>query len=460
MKLERINLENEYLVDMITNNGFVIKKEDKFAPTNVDQLINSSKFMDSEYRCDCGAFIGQDILGQKCPRCGSEITLHSLNFGYTGWIDIAPHKVIAPIYYNILKRAIGNSMLKFVLGDYKADHAVKYNENDKSFEENQKSKKAGMIAANDIRYIIKKIPKAKQIYQGIGHDEFYKRFDEILDACTSKTNEEDIAILKKEKSAVFTSKIPIYSTAFRPVSKTAETMFYPKINKWFSMIASIQCKLEDMLLPIEVIPAINAIQNYWIEAVDHLIKNDISKKAGFIRAEIVGGTFTFSGRSVITLDPGLNADEVDIPLPMAITAYQYKITHMLAVRYHMTLEQAYLKVQNYEDDELVLSMLDEIIAQGQWIFILREPTINFPSIACMKIRRYKKNDDTISLPLEPLEGFNADFDGDALNCCFLPKEVVPEFMAFHYSCMTDYINEKIYISLREWTDISLGCISE
>ena len=37
MKLERINLENEYLVDMITNNGFVIKKEDKLVPTNVDQ---------------------------------------------------------------------------------------------------------------------------------------------------------------------------------------------------------------------------------------------------------------------------------------------------------------------------------------------------------------------------------------------------------------------------------------
>ena len=460
MKLVRSNLEVEYYVDMITNNGFMIKKEDKFAPTNVDQLINSTKFMDCEYRCDCGAFIGQDILGQKCPRCHSEITLHSLNFEYTGWIDIAPHRVITPIYYNILKRAIGIAPLKFILGDYKADHAVKYNENDTSFEENQKSKKSGMIAANDIRHIIKKIPKTKHHYQGIGHDVFYERFDEILDAFTSKTNEEDIRLLKNEKNAVFTSKIPVYSTAFRPVSKTAETMFYPKINKWFSMIASIQCKLEDMILPIEMLSALNTIQNCWNDAVDHLIKNDISKKSGFIRSEIVGGTFCFSGRSVVTFDSSLKADEVDIPLAMFVKAYEYKIAHRLAVRYGKTLEQSYLQVKRYQNDPDVMAIVDELLAEEPWLFILREPTINYASIACMRVRRYKKNDYTISLPPEPLGGFNADFDGDALNCCFLPKEIVPTFYGFHYSCMIDYINEKITVSLREWNDISLGCITE
>ena len=219
MRLERINLENEFLVDMITNNGFVIKKEDQYAPTNVDQLINSSKFMDVEYRCDCGAFIGQDIIGRVCPRCGSEIALHSLNFKYTGWIDISPHHVITPIYYNILKRVLTPNMLKFILGDYKSDLSVPYNENDTNFYENKKSRKTGRVAQNDIAYIIKKIPKSKQIYQGLGHDEFRERFEEVLTACAQK-NQEEVKILLDEKDAVFTSKIPIYSTAFRPVSKT------------------------------------------------------------------------------------------------------------------------------------------------------------------------------------------------------------------------------------------------
>ena len=459
MKSVRFNYEVEYLVDMITNNGFLIKNDDKYSPTNIDALINSSNFMDCEYRCDCGAFIGQDIIGQICPKCHSEIALHSLNFQYTGWLNLSPHKVISPIYYNMLKRVLGVNMLKFILGDYKTDNSVQYNENDVDFENNKKNKKTGRISQNDIAYIQKKIPKSKYMYKGIGHDEFYNRFEEIMTACAPKNNEE-LSILLNEKDDVFTSKIPIYSTAFRPVSKTSETMFYPKINKWFSMMTSIYCKLEDMVLDIEKIQALNFIQNYWIEAVDYVIKNELSKKDGFVRSEIVGGTFSFSARSVIILDISLNADEVDLPLSMVMTAYQYKITHRLAVRYNMTLEQAYLFVNTNENNEIVMKIIDEIISEEQWIFILREPTDNLASIALCKIRNYKVNDDTISLPPEPLSGFNADFDGDALNLAFLPKEVVPDFEAFHYSCMTNYVTENISIDLLSWCDISLGRMSE
>ena len=446
MKLTRINLENEYLRDMAIHNGFLIKNDDKFAPTNVDALINSSKFMDCEYRCDCGAFIGQDIIGQTCPCCGSEIALHSLNFEYTGWINLGKHKIISPVYYNILKRVLGNNMLKFILGDYKSDLSVQYNENDKDFLENKKNKKSGRVSVNDINYIKKKIPKSKHQYQGLGHDVFYERFEEVLTACAPKNNP-DVQMLIDEKDAVFTSKIPIYSTAFRPVSKTSETMFYPKINKWFSMICAVYCQLDDMVLDIEVIQALNFIQNYLIEACEHLITAEISKKTGFVRSEIVGGTFSFSARGVITLDISLRADEIDIPYTMALTAFQFRITHMLATRYNMTLEQAYLFISNSDRDPIVLQLLDEIIAEGQWVFLIREPTINLASIEVCRIRRYKFDDDTISLPQEPLPGFNADFDGDQLNLCFLiDKNIHKEFEPFHLSCMTNFITEKFTMS--------------
>lgn len=459
MKLVRINEEVEFHTDMITHNGFIIQKDNPYAPTNIDHLINASQFTDSEYRCDCGAFIGQDIIGQKCPMCGSEITLHSLNFRYTGWVDLGEHKVITPIYYNMLKRVLGNNMLKYILGDYKSDLAVQYNKNDTDFEKNKKNKKTGRPSQEDIAYIEDKIPKSKRIYRGLGHDEFCRRFEEVLLACAPKSHKE-LPILLNEKEAVFTSKIPIYSTAFRPVSKTSETMFYPKINKPFSMIVAIQCKLDCMVLDVEKIQALNFIQKYWGEAVDHLIKNEVSKKEGFVRSEIVGGTFSFSGRSVITLDISLNVDEVDLPMSMVLTAYQYMITHRLALRYNMTLEQAYLFVNTYERNDIVTGILDEIIAEGQWIIILREPTNNLASIELCKIRRYKPDDDTISLPPEPLGGFNADFDGDALNVLFIPKEIVPEFEAFHRSCMANYVTEKVTIDLKEWCDICLGIMSD
>lgn len=460
--LERINLENEFLIDTITNNGFLInEEEDAYAPINVDNLINSSKFMDVEYRCDCGAFIGQDIIGRTCPRCNTEITLRSLNFNYTGWVDIAPHKVITPSYHPMLKRVMTPNMLKYVLGDYKSDGTVQYNENDVNFAENRKNRKTGRVAQNDIAYIKKKVPKSKYIYEGLGHDAFYNRFEEILTACGKQSDE--MNILLREKEAVFTSKIPIYSTAFRPVSRTSETMFYPKINKSLSQIVSIQCKLKDMVLPIETIQALNFIQNYWLEAVDHLIKNEVSKKEGFVRSEIVGGTFSFSGRGVITLDISLNIDEVDLPLPMLIIAFQYKIAHILSVRYNFTLEQAYLYVRDYKIHPEVIGILQEIINEEQWIMILREPTNNFASIEVCKIRRFKRNDDTISLPPEPLPGYNADFDGDQLNLLFLGSMkdgIVQHFMKFHYSCMTNYITERVSLPLMSWSEICLGIMTD
>ena len=240
-------------------------------------------------------------------------------------------------------------------------------------------------------------------------------------------------------------------------------MFYDKTNKWFSQIVAIQCKLKDMTLPCETIQALNFIQNYWIDMTEHLITDEVSKKDGFVRSEIVGGTFSFSGRAVITLDISLNIDEVDLPLPMCITAFHYKITHILAVRYNLTLEQAYLTVRDYKLHPEVIEILQEVIDKEQWIMILREPTNNMASIEVAKIRRFKFNDDTISLPPEVLSGFNADFDGDQLNVLFLGSEedgIVQHFEAFHYSCMTNYINEKVSIDLMSWSDVCLGLMSE
>lgn len=460
MKAERVNLEIQYLADLATNGGFKLEKEDQYAPTNVDLLVDSSKFTDGEYRCDCGAFQGQELIGQVCPRCKSEITLHSLDFNYTGWIDLKGHKVISPVYYIMLKRVLGTNVLRFILGDYKSKMDVKYNDKDPGRQEEVKQKRAGRVSQDDIRYIEKKVPKAKQIFKGIGHDEFYRRFEEVMEVCAPKNNDE-VAILLSHKEDVFTSYIPIYSTAFRPVSKTSETKFYPKINKWFAMMISDAMSMDNMILDIELIQTLNKIQGYWMDAVEHIIKNEMSKKEGFVRSEIVGGSFSFSGRAVVTLDITLNVDEVDLPYSMVITAYQYRLTYMLATRYNMTLEQAYLFVNTYERNDIIISLLDEIIAEGQWVVYLREPTNNLKSIALSKIRRYKIGDDTMSIPLEVLGGMNADFDGDALDIWFLlDKGLIPKFEAFHRSCLTDRINETVPLDLKEWCAVSMGRMTE
>jgi len=245
MDAVRRNLEVDYMVDMIMHNGFEITKPNKYSEVNIniDALVNSPRFMDTEYTCDCGAFIGRDILGQECPCCHSEIRLRSLNFEYTGWINIGNHKVITPTYYKKLTRVLGKNMLKFILGDYKEDKSVKYNDNDTAFEERKNRKKRGKQAANDINTIRKKIAKIRHYYEGIGHDAFYRHFEEIMRNCSLSQHQEEMETLIEEKESVFTSKIPVYSTAFRPVVKTSEDLKYPKVNKFFSSICSIQTRL-------------------------------------------------------------------------------------------------------------------------------------------------------------------------------------------------------------------------
>jgi hypothetical protein len=463
MILKRMNLEAEYYADMITHNGFRIENEDVYSPTDPSMLVNSSKFTDCEFRCDCGAFIGQDIIGQKCPRCGTEISLHSLNFGYTGWVDIAPHHVIAPAYYYLLKRAIGQNMINFILGNYKADHDVKYNDNDLEFEKKQKTKKRGRVAANDISAIIKKIPKNKHIYQGIGHDAFHARFEEIIAACYSKPHADDIQRLLECKNDVFTTKIPIYSTAFRPTNTTSESKFYPTINRWLAKIVALNCQLKFMNIDLEVMHALNAIQNNWLEATDYLVESEMDKKTGFIRSEIVGGPYQFSSRAVITLDPSLNIDEIDLPYSMLVIIYQFKIAHMLAVRKNMTLEQSCLFVKTFTTHPEVVKCMDEIISAGAWCVLLREPTNNLASICLCRIRRYKldDNDDTMSITIECLAGLNADFDGDQLDIFLVPGDFEREmFEPFHFSCMTNYVTGEFDLSLREWFAITAGRMSE
>ena len=151
MKGVRFSMEAEFCIDMIMNNGFKIKK-DSYGQINVNNLINAENFTDTEFSCDCGAYTGRDLLGQQCPHCRTEITLRSLNFKKTGWMDIYPHRVLTPVYYGIIKRVIGTPLLRFILGDYKDKSGVKYNDKDKNEEESKepKKKRRGKVSADDI----------------------------------------------------------------------------------------------------------------------------------------------------------------------------------------------------------------------------------------------------------------------------------------------------------------------
>lgn len=461
MKGVRVNLESECALDFIFNRGFWIAKN-SYGQINVDKLINADEFTNTEYSCDCGKYIGRDLLGEMCPHCKSEITLRSLNFKETGWMDIYPHHVFTPTYYGIIKRVIGTNYLRFILGDYKNSKQIKYtdDENDDSDnEENSTKKRKGRVSQDDIKNIIKKIPKAKHKFQGIGHDGFYDNFEEIILGCLTKNNQADIEMILSEKHVAFTSKIPVFSTAFRPVSKTSESFFYPKVNRFYAQMCAVYCSLDDMTIEDERINALNCFQKYWNDAVTHLITNEIADKGGLVRSEITGGTFEFSMRGVITLDTTLRMDEIDVPAGALMTLYQYKVAHRIHTRYNTTLEQAYLMINTNKHPEITFGILQEIIDEGVWFMMLREPTNNLASNVLTRVRRMKFNDDTISISEPVLAGLNADFDGDQLNLFVVPNEHLKYWEHFHYSCLADFVHDEIKIPTKEWTSVTTALIT-
>lgn len=461
MKLVKANLYNEYLTDMAEHNGFVIKSEDEFSPVSLEDLINNSKFSDNEYRCECGAFIGQDLVGQKCPLCDSEIALHSLNFQYTGWIDLGNHHVITPRYFNSVRHILGSNLLKFIMGDYKDDLSeMQYSDKDDGLSEKRK-RRQGKPTPSDLSVIIKKIPKAKHHLQGIGLDALYDNWNDIIDECISDKESDAYVMLICEKEAIFTTKIPVYSTAFRPVTKTSETMFYPIINKYLTKMLSISNKLDSMILEEEIISGLNEIETNWVESAEFLQQNTLSKKTGFIRSEIVGGAFNFSIRGVVIPDVTLRADEIDIPYTAFVNVMIYKITSIYAKRYHKSLEQAYLMVSEHKYHPHVTAIVDELMSsEQQWSMMLREPVNNIKSVGTFKIRNVKMHDSTVSIPLEILSGTNADFDGDELDVLKLETGSIEVFMEFHLVAMYDYLNNTIDFDNKEWVAISSGLITE
>lgn len=462
MKGVRYNMEAQYCIDKLLNNGFDIKK-DSYGQINVNNLINADNFTDTEFSCDCGKYIGRDLLGQTCPHCRTEITLRSLNFKKTGWMNIYPHHVLTPVYYGIIKRVIGSYLLRFILGDYKDNKNIKYTDKDKEDEEENttepKKKRRGKVSVDDIKTIIEKIPKNKLKWQGIGHDGFFDNFEEIVRSCATTSNQSDIEVLLQEKEIAFTSKIPVFSTAFRPVSKTSESYFYPRINRFYAQMCAVYCSLDDMYYKEEQINALNCFQKYWLAATEHLIDNEMASKTGLVRSEIVGGTFEFSARGVVILDQTLSAGEIDLPFPMLMTLMKYKVTHRIHVRYNMTLEQSYLMINTNEHPEIVQEILQEILNEGVWVMMLREPTNNIASNCLFRVRRFKLNDDTISVSEPVLAGLNCDFDGDQLNLFVVPNEHLKYWKGFYLSCFQNPVKDEIEIRTKEWTAVTTALIT-
>lgn len=233
IKFSRINLESECMYDCINDRGFLIN-DTPFS--DIDKSVrnmdgprsprygttygDTNEFMD-RYRCKCGAFVGAAFEGEICPKCGSPIEYKDVDILYTGWINLYPYKIINPFYYQRMQSALSKKVLENIIAN---DNIITA---------------AGKIRKHDD---VLEVKKSMLTYHNIGLKEFYDNYEEIMRYYQKKRKQKAdlIESLIRDKAMVWTSKIPVYSTALRPQGITVESYYFSPLNEiWGSKTSLI-----------------------------------------------------------------------------------------------------------------------------------------------------------------------------------------------------------------------------
>lgn len=413
VRLVKLNWDEECKRDLILGRGFLITEP---AITNKDQKsyngIQSTRFgtdwsderaFEDRYSCKCGALQGKIFEGETCAQCKTKVEYKDVDLSITGWIVINNHKLIQPSYYNKLANIIGTRNFKEII------------EYDKFIDRD------GHIQQKD----------SNNPFKGIGIIEFRERFEEILEYYKRKKKNklEEIKEIEDDVDKVFTSCIPVYSAVLRPISFKAESFFYNSIDKKYNSIFSSVRLLNDTELfeerrkkwtkekkeRMDSATILSSIQGKLNELWD-LIFDIINMKEGHIRSDILGGMISFSSRCVIIPDPTLKADEIRLNYVCCLELFKFEIISCLVNMADITENEAYeqwFKARIVYNPKIYEIMNYILKKYKPCCIVNRNPTINYGSLLCMRIKSIKNqfdDDFTMSMPISVLTGLNADFD--------------------------------------------------
>lgn len=365
-RFERLNLESECMYDLINGRGFLIN-DTPFS--DVDKSIrnmdgprsprfgttygDTNEFMD-RYHCKCGKTFGAAFEGEICPHCGFPVEYKDVDIMHTGWLNFFPYKVINPLFYKRLESALSKKNLENIISN-----------------ENIITSSGQIRKHNDVI----EVKKSLLTYHNIGLKEFYDNFEEIMEYFRGKRKAKADLIdsLVKDKDLIWTSKIPVYSTVLRPQGITTESYYFSPIDKEIHPLTNITLNLKKaspIEVPLYLYQAQQRINNLW--ALNFSL---IDGKHGWVRANVLGGEFNFSARSVIVLDPTLKIDEVDIPYKTFIVQYKGAIIKRIAKDKGWTITKTTNFVAskfNY-DDYVYKIMCDIVEEESPKIILNRNP---------------------------------------------------------------------------------------
>ena len=316
IQFSRLNLESECMYDCINGKGFIIK-DTPFS--DVDKSIrnmdgprsprygttygDTNEFMD-RYHCKCGYITGAAFEGEVCPKCGTEVEYTDVDILYTGWLNFHPFKIINPLMYMRLQSALSKSILENIISN-----------------ENIITSSGVIRKHNDVL----EVKKSMLTYHNIGLAAFYENYEEIMLYYRNKRKQKADLIdqLIRDKEIVWTSKLPVYSTVLRPQGVTVESYYFCGQDRQINPLTNITINLKKasaIEVPLYLYQAQMRANTLW-----QLNFSLIDGKYGWLRSNVLGGEFNFSGRAVIVLDPTLHIDEVDIPYKAFVEQFKGSI---------------------------------------------------------------------------------------------------------------------------------------
>ena len=366
----RLNWDNLYYEDMMSGNGFQITEPATISLDGTktkslhgpDSPLYGTNYEDEHafierWRCQCGNFTSRQFEGEICPLCGHEVKERDANMSMTGWINLGLNRVINPLFYRLLQKALGKDIFPDII--------------------NAKSRVTTDGQREALNLEEETVITPLSPYTGIGIEKFYDQYENILTYFKSvrKSKADSIDVLMNQKASVFTSHIPIYSTKLRPQSITQDTFYYGSMDKNINVLFSLSENLKNAL-DIEKDTILQRIQtkinNMW-----EINFNMISGKEGFIRNKVMGGSLNFTSRNVIIDDPTLGDNEIDFSYQTFRNLQRNKIIYYLMKIEDIPLWKAYDKwKRSFIFDQEVYDIMEYIREKEQpKALINRNPTL-------------------------------------------------------------------------------------
>lgn len=412
-------------------------------------LEDEEKVISKLYQCDCGLTTGIENLGHKCPHCRTEVT--RMKPMSVGWFVLKNHKIIHPfILFMIHKerspiKPMTKRQEKLLSEKLKAKELEKEKEElknqniddnmedveDEEQETTREEKKEEKKKKNP--YVNEKISKAfltleealnQKKLPDFKWDDLFEEDGVKLEAFIKKYLKRHEVLLNKYRHLWYVNKLPVLSKNYRyfsiqniEVTDTNRINMH-SLNSAYMTISGLVNALNGDVLNNSTSwvndhkKALAAKLGY----VGKLIFADIgSSKKSYIRGEVYGKKYSFSGRLVVEPINDRSSYEIDIcELPLEYFRSTF-VTDIVKIGVELKIDIK--RLHNITDIDYKITkedkklLLEEIFprVKDPVVYVNREPDIYVTSILALRVAKIT-DEMVIRIPFSILVSMVCDFD--------------------------------------------------